>query len=174
MTSSSVLEMRGFGIKTRDMGTSPKRASVVEWCVFWKSCLKLVSVLLYNVRKKIRKNISLFSCINPCFLPTILAGGPPQQGPPPSGPGGMPGPPGAMGAPTRGPPPPRPPLMPPGGMYAVQLRTLLLEQSLFENCKIASCLFCNFSSFSFEYSDISFTLSFFLSRLILRQNYLII
>lgn len=30
----------------------------------------------------------------------------------------MPGPPGAMGAPTRGPPPPRPPLMPPGGMYA--------------------------------------------------------
>lgn len=81
-------------------------------------CLKLVSVLLYTLRKEMRKNIGIFSCINLCFLPTILAGGPPQQGPPPSGLGGMPGPPGAMGAPTRGPPPPRPPLMPPGGMYA--------------------------------------------------------
>ena len=67
----------------------------------------------------------IFPCNNLCIycIVTIFTGGPPQQGPPTSGPGSMPGPPGGgPGAPMRGPPPPRPPMggMPPGGMLCVK------------------------------------------------------
>ena len=59
------------------------------------------------------------------MLSIIFSGGPPQQGPPSSVPGSMPGPPGgALGAPMRGPPPPRPlgGGMPPGGMSCQEIK----------------------------------------------------
>ena len=68
-----------------------------------------------------------------------LTGGPPQQAPPVSVPGSMPGPPGgAMGAPMRGPPPPRPPMgsMPPGGMYSINDRLIVICELI----KYTSCL----------------------------------